>query len=344
MDDTRIKLDCRKKQLTAAQRIGAFTLVELLVVIAIIGVLVALLLPAVQAAREAARRSQCTSNMKQVGIGMLNYENTLKKLPEGATGCTGGGWAGLSPFLQMLPYLEQGMAESRYDYSIRPYNGVNLEIIGYQFPIYICPSDDAAGRGLATGVVNGVATQRARSNYAVSFGTSTWLPSGNITFVQVTQCSSRAGKDLETDGAFRMEASRKFKDFTDGTSNTTLGSELLAGTIDDSNATPSDHRGLWAFGYMGMAVYSHLNTPNTSVGDWMDNRYCSNEPPLRPCDPSADPNTYEKQNVAARSAHAGGGVNVLFGDGHVSFYSNDVSLALWRAIATIAAEDVVPAQ
>jgi prepilin-type N-terminal cleavage/methylation domain-containing protein/prepilin-type processing-associated H-X9-DG protein len=340
MDDAPDTFDIQMRRRMAVRRCRAFTLVELLVVIAIIGVLVALLLPAVQAAREAARRSQCTSNMKQVGVAMLNYENTFKKLPEGATGCVKGGWTGLSPFLQILPYLEQGMAESRYDYSIRPYDGINVQIVGYQFPIYICPSDDAAGRALITGPTS----QRGRSNYAASFGTSTWLPSGNITFVQVTQCGSRAGKDLDTNGAFRMEASRRFKDFIDGTSNSTLASELLAGKIDDSNATPSDHRGLWAFGYMGMAAYSHLNTPNTSVGDWMDYRYCSNEPPLRPCDPSADPNTYEKQNVAARSSHAGGGVNVLFGDGHVSFYSNDVNLVIWRAIATIAAEDVIPAE
>src|SRR5437667_3271592 len=80
-----------------------FTLVELLVVVAIIGVLVALLLPAVQSAREAARRSQCISQLKQVGVAMHNYENTYMRLPVGAYGCCWGTWQ-----VSILPYIEQG--------------------------------------------------------------------------------------------------------------------------------------------------------------------------------------------------------------------------------------------
>ncbi len=95
------------------RRSGGFTLVELLVVIAIIGILIALLLPAVQAARESARRTQCTNNMKQIGLGLLNYESTRKSFPPGCTGIAGAwpgegntqpefGWAAL-----ILPYMEQ---------------------------------------------------------------------------------------------------------------------------------------------------------------------------------------------------------------------------------------------
>src|SRR5688572_8967020 len=89
-----------------------FTLVELLVVIAIIGILIALLLPAVQAAREAARRMQCTNNLKQIGLAMHNYVDALKRFPEGSTGCGSGGWYGNPPFLHILPFLEEGLAES----------------------------------------------------------------------------------------------------------------------------------------------------------------------------------------------------------------------------------------
>jgi len=333
-------MSVRSRRRIATTAFSAFTLVELLVVIAIIGVLVALLLPAVQAAREAARRAQCTSNQKQVGLGNLNYENALKRLPEGSTGCLKGNWHGNSTFLQILPYLEEGNAESRYDYNYRPYDtAINLEVIGYQFPIYICPSDDSQGRALITG-----ATRRARSNYAACFGTGVWIPRGDtpastITFNDIVKCGSRAGKNLETDGAFRLEGARKFKDFTDGTSQTALGSEVLAGIVDTHTVTPSDHRGLWAFGYMGMSQYSHLHTPNTSIGDWLDPRYCLHDS-LRPCDPSADMNKYELTHAAARSMHSNG-VNVLFADGHVTFYSNDVDLATWRAIATHASDDAV---
>jgi prepilin-type processing-associated H-X9-DG protein len=310
------------------------------VVIAIIGVLVALLLPAIQAAREAARRSQCVNNSKQIGLGMLNYETARKELPEGATGCISGQWHGMSPFLQILPYLEQGNAESRYDYKSRPYDvAINREIIGYQFPIYVCPSDNADGRAVDTGVVSGVATRRARSNYVASFGTGVWIPNTAF-YPPITTCQNRSGLDLETDGAFRLEHGRELREFTDGTSQTALGSELLAGQVDV--VTDGDFRGIWSLGYMGSALYSHFNTPNTSVGDFIDPRYCVHDE-LRPCDPSSDMNHYEDQHVAARSLHTGG-VNVLFGDGHVDFYSDDVNLAVWRAIATFAADDIVPSQ
>jgi prepilin-type N-terminal cleavage/methylation domain-containing protein len=88
---------CRNRR-----RLAAFTLVELLVVIAIIGVLVALLLPAIQAAREAARRSQCSNNLKQVGLAMLNYESANKHLPPGALMNEGSAWS-----IYLLPYLEE---------------------------------------------------------------------------------------------------------------------------------------------------------------------------------------------------------------------------------------------
>ncbi len=97
---------CMKNRRVQPGRKG-FTLVELLVVIAIIGILVGLLLPAVQAAREAARRMQCSNNLKQLALGMLNYESTYKKFPQGVRpGGWNGGW-GTSFYVRILPYIDK---------------------------------------------------------------------------------------------------------------------------------------------------------------------------------------------------------------------------------------------
>ena len=131
----------------------AFTLVELLVVIAIIGILVGLLLPAVQAAREAARRMQCSNNMKQMGLAMLNYESTYKKLPSGGEGTdmslnpparTDYSFAPHSPFTVMLPFMEQGNIYNTmdlrfyYNDSRFPANQVATQ---NEVPIFVCPSN-----------------------------------------------------------------------------------------------------------------------------------------------------------------------------------------------------------
>ncbi|MBI2824034.1 MAG: DUF1559 domain-containing protein [Planctomycetia bacterium] len=316
-----------------------FTLVELLVVIAIIGILIALLLPAVQAAREAARRSQCTNNLKQIGLATHNYADALGRFPEGATGCGTGGWHGESAFLLILPYFEQGTVLSTYNFNYRIYDTrVNLTVAGMQFPTFLCPSDDAGGRQLY--FLNDPTNTRGRSNYAVSFGSSTYLPNG--TWSDLVSCVSRAGKNLRTDGAFCPEYGHMFADFLDGTSQTALASEILAGKVDGIGCTsskPCDHRGAWAWGDMGYAIYTHRDTPNTSVGDAMDPRECVPSPGM-PCDASSAPvGRRELEHVAARSMHAGG-VNLAFVDGHVGFYTNIVDLATWRAISTIASGEV----
>src|SRR6188508_1512552 len=93
-------------------RLRGFTLVELLVVIAIIGILVALLLPAVQAAREAGRRAQCANNLKQIGLGLLNYEQQQKSFPPGGlrSGIYGHSW-----WVRVMPYLEETAVDARFD-------------------------------------------------------------------------------------------------------------------------------------------------------------------------------------------------------------------------------------
>jgi prepilin-type N-terminal cleavage/methylation domain-containing protein len=129
-----------------AQR-GAFTLVELLVVIAIIGVLVALLLPAVQEAREAARRTKCGNNLKQIALALHNYEDTHKRLPFGTPGCctpNGSNWA-----VSIFPHIELGNLQDKLDLGGNlKTTPQNATVIGQvtKLPAFICPSDPAAGK------------------------------------------------------------------------------------------------------------------------------------------------------------------------------------------------------
>src|SRR5262245_10589113 len=128
----------------------AFTLVELLVVIAIIGILVALLLPAIQAARAAAQRTQCQNNLKNISLAVLNYESSKKTLPPGSLNAKGASQSGLAWTVQILPYVEEStvseQAIERYKTTGDLYvddgeNGLVNRLNGLLLPMYLCPSD-----------------------------------------------------------------------------------------------------------------------------------------------------------------------------------------------------------
>ena len=182
-------------------RRGAFSLVELLVVIAILGILVALLLPAVQSAREAARRMQCSNNLRQIALAVENYHDTHRFLPPGASDPS---LAGASGFAAILPFLEQAALYQLYDFSRGNSDPANLQAVSQRIKTYLCPSCVFLRQVPLEGCD---ANRRAPGTYA--FSTSTGDPW------------------VESDGAIvngRTPLTR-LASITDGTSNTLLAGE-----------------------------------------------------------------------------------------------------------------------
>lgn len=307
-----------------------FTLVELLVVITIIAILIAVLLPAVNAARNAAYNMNCKSNLKNVGLAILNYEESFGKLPlgssmrkAGATKIPTGPFSGTTAFVHLLPFVEEQPAYDAYDFgteageTVRNFHPVNQETVNSVIAVYSCPSDNSAGRIWHR---QGKPEQSfSRSNYVVCFGTGYLLG--------ITGEESDTG---ETDGAFRADGARTLSDLFDGKSKTVFASEVLAGKADSGYDT--DSRGVWAHHMAGNALYMHRETPNTIAPDLLPGGWFDDSHPNMPCE--ASDSKWHGQSAAARSAHRGG-VNVLFADGHVIFASDSIEIEVWKAMATI---------
>ncbi len=247
----------------------AFTLVELLVVIAIIGILVALLLPAVQAAREAARRMQCSNNLKQIALSCHNYHDTYKVFPPGGVtpgNCCGtpsaGTWA-----LFILPFLEQQPLHDQYDFNLwndanpgrsGATGGVNAAVCMTKIPSYICPSDINTQTATRPESGPGNGMDYAPGSYRAVSGASTgdcWLDANQSN----SFCTSNrgvlhhvGGRHLNRSGSGTF-SSESFSSIIDGTSNTLLIGE--AHTL-----TNNRRRSFWAY------TYTSYNQSSISVG------------------------------------------------------------------------------
>jgi prepilin-type N-terminal cleavage/methylation domain-containing protein/prepilin-type processing-associated H-X9-DG protein len=329
------------------RRSRGFTLIELLVVIAIIGVLVSLLLPAVQSAREAARRSQCTNNLKQIGLGLHNYHSATDSFPMGGSRnyrepWNYDDWTVWSAHSLLLPYLEQNPIYNAINFNWAPdgsgwCNAINDTVLNTRINVFLCPSDPFAGR------VN-------TNSYHGSYGTTT---NGNV-----NGCT----------GLFTIRLSYGLRDVTDGSSQTVAFSEALTGSannqdpyrgnahVSDQTADPggvrvldannvpdanlqnainicgnafrtnvnvrSNRRGWrWAVGIPGFALFNTVQTPNEA-------RYngcrfgCNNG-----C------NMDEGFVYPASSQHSGG-VNVMMADGSVRFVKDTINRRTWMALGT----------
>jgi prepilin-type N-terminal cleavage/methylation domain-containing protein/prepilin-type processing-associated H-X9-DG protein len=258
---------------------AAFTLVELLVVIAIIGILVALLLPAIQAAREAARRAQCQANIHNAALAVLNYESAKKILPEGMTFDTAGvsniqsiPKYGPNWIIKILPYLESQAIYDQFDFSVGVNNpgagNRNITARGASIPVLLCPSDGFNQVKFDGG--NTFGANWARSNYAASAGRAFLY--GNPTLTTEIHLAGPnslpwASKDLMKEqngpcyrGVMGPNVSVKLSQIIDGTSKTIMLGEIRAGISE------TDGRGVWALGHAGASLLAAYGSGGDDVG------------------------------------------------------------------------------
>lgn len=286
---------------TCRARQAGFTLIELLVVIAIIAVLMSLLLPAVQQAREAARRSQCSNNLKQIGLAFHNYHDTYRIFPNSEVGGTGT-LGKASAFAAILPYIDQVPAWRLYDFSLGNSDAVNKLVVSQRIPVYLCPTAAIPREVPISGCD---ANDRAPGTYAVSTGTlDPFGPEGGGPPNTGVIISGKSGK-------VRM------RDIVDGTSRTLLAGES-AWNFDDYKFTsgPCNGQARWGFTYWSSPY--PLATAFTT------------QPPFNPKRLEGD----SMRLAHFRSDHAAGVVNFVFCDGSVRFISQYISQAVLDALAT----------
>ncbi len=326
-----------------------FTLIELLVVIAIIGILIALLLPAVQKVREAANRMKCANNLKQMVLAAHNYESTNGSFPPGAgvlpdlpSGYPDSGTQRPSPQALILPFIEQANKYNQFDFrydvntATSPPAPPSHIMARYQdVATFICPSE------VSTAAYSPAGEPYGRSNYFANIGataspTNKSPDTGGIFYVEFTNTQWSHGN---RSGAVRIA------DISDGTSNTAMFSEIRRGNLaggKTSTMSPVDPQDVrlvgtmsgvdlttppetcnatsgTAYTYAGLeyfrsfaftSFYTHTVPPNYSGGDCTD---------------------LNDVHLAARSYHSGG-VNVGLCDGSVRFVTNSVDLTTWRRL------------
>jgi prepilin-type processing-associated H-X9-DG protein len=298
------------------------TLAETVVVIAIIAVLIGILIPAVMVARDAGNRARCASNLRQIGLALLNYESGQGSLPLGSEnssfpyGGPGTTWA-----VRILPYLEEEDVYRRIDFTKKDAHGQVFRntsnstghdpITASVISVYQCPADGMGGAvaKIDTGTYS-------HSNYLGVFGQYAY------------------GVDHQRTEPFGPNYGARYSEITDGTSNTLIVSEYLSG-LPHSQA-PHDTRGIFWLDRAGASQIFTRVTPNSDAPDVLEEGTCYDSPGNNlPCTEIA--NIY-LDAAGARSRHRGG-VNGLMADGSVRFFSDTIKTPEWQALGTTSGGD-----
>jgi len=301
----------------------AFTLVELLVVIAIIGILIALLLPAVQAAREAARRMQCANNLKQIGVAMHAYCDTHRHFPPGSSGKTkaeaSGSVRGTGMYLLLMPFLEQKNTEAFYEaYDselgwLTFYNDANnAAFLDLPVPVYICPSMPSASDG-DNPPHGGVRHYWGVIGGKIVAGTSAW-GNGYI------------------DGMFSYLKGYPPARIQDGLSNTLAVGEARGPVYDQvgwwSGADGYHDEGSissWSYGHALHSTEYPLNGSN----------------PYSPDDPMTPNSGFPAWNWWPFGSFHPGGAQFVYGDGHVHFLDETIDFDVYQSLSTMAGGETI---